>query len=61
LNELSDFPGIIYGSVGVGGALVGGAGGVQLKNAKGVIILLQGKRVGMEFSANLSGIEFTLE
>jgi hypothetical protein len=60
LNELSDFPGI-YSSVGVGGALVGGAGGVQLKNAKGVIITLQGARVGMELSANLSGIEFTLE
>jgi hypothetical protein len=26
-----------------------------------VIITLQGKRVGIEFSANLSGIEFTLE
>jgi hypothetical protein len=60
LNELSDFPGI-YSSVGVGGALGGGAGGVQLKNAKGVIISLQGKRVGIEFSANLSGIEFTLQ
>jgi hypothetical protein len=60
LNELSDFPGI-YSSVGVGGALVGGAGGVQLKNAKGVIITLRGARVGMELSANLSGIEFTLE
>ncbi len=60
LNELSDFPGI-YSAVGVGGALLGGAGGVQLKNAKGVIITLQGARVGIELSANLSGIEFTLE
>jgi hypothetical protein len=45
LNELNDFPGI-YTSVGVGGALVGGAGGVQLKNAKGVIITLQDARAG---------------
>jgi hypothetical protein len=28
--------------------LIAGAGGVQLKNAKGVIIKLQGKRVGVE-------------
>jgi hypothetical protein len=60
LNELGDFPGI-YSAVGVGDALVGGAGGVQLKNAKGVIITLQGARAGIERSANLSGIEISLE
>ena len=60
LNELSDFPGI-YSAVGVGGALVGGAGGAQLKNSKGVILTLQGARAGIELSANLSGIEITLE
>jgi hypothetical protein len=60
INELSDFPGT-YTVVGAGGALVGGAGGVQLTNAKGVIITLQGSRVGLELSANISKVVITLE
>jgi hypothetical protein len=60
LHELRDFEGI-YESVGVGGALVGGAGGVQLKNEKGVIITLQGVRAGVEFGANLSGVRIAFE
>jgi hypothetical protein len=60
MQRLSDFPGG-YRSVGLGGALVGGAGGVQLKNQKGVIITLEGPRFGMEFSANLSRVRFALD
>jgi len=60
LRQLSDFPGM-YSAVGVGGALAGGAGGVQLKNANGVIITLQGGRVGMELAANLSSIMILLQ
>jgi hypothetical protein len=60
LDQLSDFEGT-YSSVGVGGALVGGAGGVQLKNEKGVVISLQGARAGLEFAANLSGIRIAFE
>jgi hypothetical protein len=60
LEQLSDFEGN-YSSVGVGGALVGGAGGVQLKNEKGVIITLQGARAGLEFAANLSGIRIAFD
>ena len=41
--------------------LAGGVGGVQLKNERGVIITLQGPKMGMELSANLSGIKITLE
>jgi hypothetical protein len=55
LHRLSDFQGT-YEAVGFGGALVGGAGGVQLRNEKGVFITLHGVRVGLEFAANLSGI-----
>jgi hypothetical protein len=47
--------------VGTGGALVGGGGGVQLKNDKGVIMTLHGVKAGLEFSANLSGIRIELE
>jgi len=52
LQDLRDFPGI-YDAVGVGGALAGGVSGVQLKNANGVMIALQGVKLGLEASANL--------
>jgi hypothetical protein len=59
LHRLSDFDGIYTGS-GSGGALVGGGGGVQLKNDKGVVIWLRGAKSGFEFSANLSGVRIVL-
>ena len=59
LRELKDFSGI-YDAVGAGGALVGGFGGVQLTNKKGVIITLQGLEAGLEFAANRSGIRISL-
>jgi hypothetical protein len=60
INELSDFSGT-YTVVGAGGALLGGVGGVQLKNDKGVIITLQGPRVGLEVAANVSTVVITLD
>jgi hypothetical protein len=60
LHQLSDFAGT-YPAVGAGGAWVAGAGGVQLKNEKGVILTLQGGRVGPEIAANISGIRISLE
>jgi hypothetical protein len=55
IANVSDFAGS-YSAVGTGGALVGGAGGVNLRNEKGVVLLLKGPKAGMEFAANLSGI-----
>ena len=60
INELSDFSGT-YSAVGVGGALVGGVGGVQLRNAKGVTITLQGPKGGVEVSANITKVVITLD
>lgn len=60
IRQVSDFAGT-YSSVGGGGAFVGGFGGVQLGNDKGVTIALQGPRAGMEFAANLSGIRISLK
>jgi hypothetical protein len=60
LTRLNDFAGT-YTSVGGGAALAGGIGRVQLKNDKGVIITLEGAKAGVEFSANLSSIEITLD
>ena len=60
LRELKDFSGT-YDAVGGGGALVGGFGGVQLTNKKGVTITLQGAVAGLEFAANRSGIRISLQ
>jgi hypothetical protein len=60
INELSDFAGT-YSVVGAGGALVGGVGGVQLRNDKGVTITLQGPKGGLEVSANITKVVITLD
>ena len=60
IRQVSDFAGT-YSSVGGGGTFVGGFGGVQLGNEKGVKIALQGPRAGMEFAANLSGVRISLK
>ena len=60
LHQLSDFDGS-YSSVGTGGALVAGAGGVQLRNDKGVIITLHGVRAGLELASNIGGIRIVLD
>jgi hypothetical protein len=49
-----------YNAVGGGGAWIGGLGGVQLSNGKGVSIALQGVQAGMEFAANRSAIRISL-
>jgi hypothetical protein len=60
INELSDFAGT-YSVVGIGAALVGGVGGVQLRNAKGVTLTLQGPKAGLEVSANVTKVVITLD
>jgi lipid-binding SYLF domain-containing protein len=60
MNELRDFTGT-YSVVGAGVALLGGIGGVQLKNDKGVIITLQGAKAGLEVSANVTKVVITLD
>jgi len=59
INELSDFAGT-YSVIGAGGALIGGVGGVQLRNDKGVIITLQGPKGGLEVSANITKVVIIL-
>jgi hypothetical protein len=60
VNELGDFAGT-YSVVGAGAALIGGVGGVQLKNDKGVVITLQGAKGGLEVSANVTKVVITLD
>jgi hypothetical protein len=60
INELGDFAGT-YSVVGAGVALVGGVGGVQLRNNKGVVITLRGPKGGLEASANVTKVVITLD
>jgi hypothetical protein len=60
IKQVNDFSGT-YSSVGGGGAFVGGVGGVQLGNDKGVKIALQGPKAGMEFAANLTKVRISLK
>ncbi|WGR69573.1 MULTISPECIES: hypothetical protein [unclassified Bradyrhizobium] len=59
IREVSDFAGT-YSSVGGGFALVGGVNGVHLRNEKGVTIVLQGPKAGLELAANISQIAIAL-
>jgi hypothetical protein len=60
IRDVRDFAGI-YSSVGGGFALVGGVNGVHLRNEKGVTILLQGPKAGLELAANISAITVGFE
>jgi hypothetical protein len=59
LHSLSDIQGT-YSVIGAGGALAGGAGGVQLQNQKGVILQLAGGKIGVEVSAAVGGVTIAL-
>jgi hypothetical protein len=50
-----------YSAIGAGGALAGGAGGVQLQNTNGVILQLSGPKVGVELSAAVAGVTIRLK
>ncbi|MGY8666631.1 hypothetical protein Q3C01_30340 [Bradyrhizobium sp. UFLA05-109] len=60
IREVSDFTGT-YSSAGGGFALVGGVNGVHLRNEKGVTIVLQGPKAGLEVAANLSAITISMK
>jgi hypothetical protein len=60
IRQVGDFAGT-YDSVGGGGAFVGGFGGVQLRNDKGVRIALQGPRAGIEFAGNVSEVRISMK
>ena len=49
-----------YSATGSGSALVVGAGGVRLKNEKGVELLLSGVKVGAEMTVAVSGVTISI-
>ena len=59
LRRASDIAGT-YTAVGIGAAAGGGASTIRLQNARGVVLDLQGRTVGLELNANVSGVEISL-
>lgn len=59
MHSPSDIEGT-YSTIGAGAAVAGGAGGVRLQNAKGVVLELSGVKVGAELSAAVGGVEVRL-
>jgi hypothetical protein len=50
-----------YSAIGAGAAVAGGAGGVALQNARGVVLELHGVKVGLELSAAAGGVTITMQ
>jgi hypothetical protein len=60
LRQASDLAGT-YSAVGAGIAVAGGGQGIRLQNAKGVVLELQGRRVGFDVSAGVGGVTITMQ
>lgn len=50
----------VYTAIGAGAAVGAGLQAMRLQNARGVILELQGTKVGLEFSLDLSGMALSL-
>jgi hypothetical protein len=59
LRRASDTAGT-YTAVGIGAAAGGGASTIRLQNARGVVLDLQGRTIGLELNANVGGVEISL-
>jgi hypothetical protein len=60
LRQASDLAGT-YSAVGAGIAVAGGGQGIRLQNARGVVLELQGRRVGFDVSAGIGGVTITMQ
>jgi hypothetical protein len=60
LKNIIDFPGT-YGELRGGAAVVEGAGGLYLKNDKGVVIEVKTHAEGLALSVGVSGVKIQLE
>ena len=59
LRRVTDIEGT-YGATGVGYSIVAGRRVARLRNSRGVVLELYGRQVGLELSADLSGMTISL-
>lgn len=50
----------VYTAAGAGAAIAGGAQVINLSNSRGVMLRLRGRKIGLEFSIDLSGMQISL-
>jgi len=50
-----------YTVFGAGGAVAAGVSAVRLRNANGVVLVLQGAKLGVEMSANVGYVSITMQ
>ena len=60
IRQPSDVAGV-YGTAGVGGALVAGAQAITLRNEKGAVLQLRGAQAGLMVNADLGGMTLALK
>jgi len=59
LHQASDIAGT-YTAAGGSVAVGGGASAIRLRNAKGVVLDLRGRNIGLELNVNMSRVSITL-
>ncbi len=59
MQKPSDIEGI-YTALGAGVAVIRGMRAIQMRNAKGVILTLEGKQLGLQFDFDLSGMSVSI-
>ena len=60
IRRPSDVAGV-YGAVGAGAAVVGGARAITLRNEKGALLQLQGRQAGLMVNVDVSGMAISLQ
>jgi hypothetical protein len=60
LTKVEDFAGL-YGAVEVGFTIIGGSGGVAMRNEHGVVIYLESIEQGVEVRLGAAGVEIKLQ
>lgn len=51
----------VYTAIGAGIAIGGGARAIQMQNARGVVLELQGEQLGLQADLDLSGLSITIK
>jgi lipid-binding SYLF domain-containing protein len=60
MHQASDIEGI-YTALGAGVAVGAGRRAIQMRNAKGVILSLEGEQLGLQFDLDLSGMSVSIQ
>ena len=60
LTKVEDFAGL-YGTVEVGLTIIGGSGGIAMRNANGVVMYLESVEQGVEITMGAAAVEIKLQ